>query len=114
MPKTPQCSFSSSLILITPAAFGVARVVSIMPHLAIQRKRRWWLLAAAIVALLAVPPPKRPATTPVIVRQLRVPVGAEALTVGAAELPLPIPADVHLAGYGPFRKAKGVRDAPMA
>ena len=22
--------------------------------------------------------------------------------------------DVHLAGYGPFRKAKGVRDAPMA
>jgi len=89
-------------------------VVSIMPHLAIQRKRPWWLLAAAIVALLAVPPPKRPATTPVIVRQLRVPVGAEALTVGAAELPLPIPADAHLAGYGPFRKAKGVRDAPMA
>ncbi len=83
-----------------------------MPHLAMQRKRRWWALAAVALLLLAVPPPKRAATTPVVTRQLHVPAGAT--TAGAAELPLPVPADVHLAGYGPFRTAKGLRDPPMA
>jgi hypothetical protein len=85
-----------------------------MPHLASRRKRRWWIVPAGILVLLAVPPPERPAIPPVVWHEVHAPAGADAVLAGAAKGPLPVPAHVHLAGYGPLRTAKGLRDAPMA
>ncbi len=67
----------------------------------------------ALLALLALPPPRRTPGPPRVTSVRRFDPGAT-WTAGAAELPLPVGPGTHLAGYGPFRNARGVRDTPMA
>ncbi len=64
-----------------------------------------------LALLLVVPPPRRPPSAPTVgpvVREAPAP-----WKVGTDELPLPLPPGVGLAGYGPLRRARGVRDSPM-
>jgi hypothetical protein len=80
-----------------------------MSRLAAQRKRNnprsWaWLLLVPLGVLLAIPPPKPHASSATLIEKIGPLGGAEdAPLVGAARVPLRLPASVELAGYGPFR-----------